>query len=132
MHSQWIIQVVDEIKSWYKMSTFVNFKVIRAQWKCCHFFSISMSIEFFLKAALQYFPNAKPKFSKKTCSFQNWFQFDRVGMLFYILRWNTITCAFEFFAVSTKMTDMTILSYVKMLSYAKDLIPDTCGQYLNN
>ena len=51
--------------------------------------------------------------------------------------------AFEFFTVSTKMADLTflpmlyistddsILCYVKMLSYAKDLIPDICGQHLN-
>ena len=46
----------------------------------------------------------------------------------------------QIFAVSTKMahltflpmTDASILSYVKMLSYAKDLIPEICGQYLNN
>ena len=49
-----------------------------------------------------------------------------------------------FFAVSTKMTDLTflpmlhiwtdvsILSYVKMLLYAKALIPDIYGQHLNN
>ena len=29
-------------------------------------------------------------------------------------------------------TDVSILSYVKMMSYAKDMIPDICGQYLNN
>ena len=29
-------------------------------------------------------------------------------------------------------TNASILSYVKMLSYAKDLIPDICGQHLNN
>ena len=29
-------------------------------------------------------------------------------------------------------TDALLLSYVKMLSYAKDLIPDICGQHLNN
>ena len=29
-------------------------------------------------------------------------------------------------------TDASILSYVKMLSYAKDLISDICGQHLNN
>ena len=52
---------------------------------------------------------------------------------------------FEFFAVSTKMinltflpmlhiwTDASILSYVKMLSYAKDLIiPEICGQHFND
>ena len=50
----------------------------------------------------------------------------------------------KFFAVSTKIKDLTflpmsyiwtnalILSYVKMLSYAKDLILDICGQQLNN
>ena len=50
----------------------------------------------------------------------------------------------SFSHVSTKMTDLTflpmlyiwtdasILSYVKMFSYAKDLIPDICGQHLNN
>ena len=49
----------------------------------------------------------------------------------------------EFFAVSTKMTDLTfrsvlhtstdasILSCVKILNYAKDLIPDNRGQHLN-
>ena len=49
----------------------------------------------------------------------------------------------EFFAVFTKMADLTflsmlyistdasILSYVKMLSHAKYLIPDICGQHLN-
>ena len=53
------------------------------------------------------------------------------------------TRAIEFFGVSTKMTDLTflpmlyiwtdasILSYVKMLPCAKDLIPDICGQHLN-
>ena len=52
--------------------------------------------------------------------------------------------AVEFFTVSLKMTDLTflpmlytwtdasILRYVKMLSYAKDLIPNICGQHLNN
>ena len=51
---------------------------------------------------------------------------------------------FEFFGVSTKITDLTflpllqigtdasILSYVKMMSYAKEMIPDICGQHLNN
>ena len=51
---------------------------------------------------------------------------------------------FEFFAVCTNVTDLTFLpmlyiwtdasklSYVKMLSYADDLIPDICGQHLNN
>ena len=51
---------------------------------------------------------------------------------------------FEFFAVPTEMTYLTflpmlymwpyasILSYVKMLSCAKDLIPGICGQNLNN
>ena len=29
-------------------------------------------------------------------------------------------------------TDASILSYVQMLSYAKDLIPDICGENLNN
>ena len=54
------------------------------------------------------------------------------------------TAIFEFFAVSTKMADLTflpmlciwtdvsILSYVKMLSYSKYSIPDICGQHLNN
>ena len=28
-------------------------------------------------------------------------------------------------------TNASILSYVKMLLYAKDLIPDICGQHLN-
>ena len=53
-------------------------------------------------------------------------------------------CAFKFFTVSTKITDLTflskfyirtndsILSYVKMMSYAKDLVPDIFGQHLNN
>ena len=64
-----------------------------------------------------------------------------------VSRFNTSDCcvlAVEFFTVSTKLTDLTflsmlyiwtdalILSYVKMLSYAKDLIPDICGQHLNN
>ena len=52
--------------------------------------------------------------------------------------------AFEFFAVSTKMKDLTVLpvlyiwidasglTYVKMLLYTKDLIPDIYGQHLNN
>ena len=50
----------------------------------------------------------------------------------------------ELFTDSTKMadsiflpmlymwTDASILSYVEMLSCAKDLIPDICGQCLNN
>ena len=50
----------------------------------------------------------------------------------------------KIFAVSTKITDLifllmfyigtnaSILSYVKMMSYAKYLIPDICGQHLNN
>ena len=29
-------------------------------------------------------------------------------------------------------TDDLILSYVEIFSYAKDLIPDICGQHLNN
>ena len=29
-------------------------------------------------------------------------------------------------------TDALFLSYDKMLSYAKDLIPGICGQHLNN
>ena len=29
-------------------------------------------------------------------------------------------------------TDASILSYVKILSCGKDLIPDICGQHLNN
>ena len=29
-------------------------------------------------------------------------------------------------------TNTSVLSYVKMLSYAKDVIPDICGQNLNN
>ena len=29
-------------------------------------------------------------------------------------------------------TDASKLSYVKLLSYAEDLIPDICGQHLNN
>ena len=57
--------------------------------------------------------------------------------------WTTEWATTEFFEVSTKMadliflsvlyilTDALILSYVKMLSYAKDLIPDICGQHLN-
>ena len=32
----------------------------------------------------------------------------------------------------TILTDASILSYIKMLSYAKDLIPDICGQNFNN
>ena len=55
-----------------------------------------------------------------------------------------LVIAIEFFAVFTNMTDPAflamlyiwtdhlILSYVKMLSYAKDLICDICGQDLNN
>ena len=51
---------------------------------------------------------------------------------------------FKFFAVSTKMTDLaflpmlytwtnaSILSHTEIFSYAKDLIPDICGQHLNN
>ena len=50
----------------------------------------------------------------------------------------------EFFVVSTEILDLTflpllytwtdasILSCVKMLSYAEDLIPDICGQHLND
>ena len=30
------------------------------------------------------------------------------------------------------IADTSIVSYFKILSYAKDLIPDICGQYLNN
>ena len=29
-------------------------------------------------------------------------------------------------------TDASLLSYVQMLSYTKNFIPDTCGQHLNN
>ena len=29
-------------------------------------------------------------------------------------------------------TNASVLRYVKMLSYAKDLIPGICGQHLNN
>ena len=51
---------------------------------------------------------------------------------------------FGFFILSTKMTDLTflanvvywtdaiILSYAKMLSYAKDLTPDICRKHINN
>ena len=50
----------------------------------------------------------------------------------------------EFFTVSTKMTDLkfllmlyiwtnvSMLNYVKMLSYAKDLIPEMFREHLNN
>ena len=40
--------------------------------------------------------------------------------------------ALTFLPMLYMWTDASILSYVKMLSYAKDLIPDICWQHLNN
>ena len=52
--------------------------------------------------------------------------------------------AMSYVVVSTNVVDLiflpmlyiwahiSILSYVKMLSHAKDLIPNICGQHLNN
>ena len=60
----------------------------------------------------------------------------------YASYWNAFLFPIEFFAVFTKMIDVTflpmlytwtnasILSYVTTVSYAEDLIPDICGQHL--
>ena len=72
----------------------------------------------------------------------------KIGPNFLFVVWKENKCV-EFenisvFAALTKMTDLTflpmfyiltddpILSHDKMLSYAKDLIPDICWQHLNN
>ena len=60
----------------------------------------------------------------------------------YASYWNAFLFPIEFFAVFTKMIDVTflpmlytwtnasILSYVTTVSYAEDLTPDICGQHL--